>query len=47
MTRPMTKAQLSPMAVPIDRRFRKDSFVSFLTDAVVFGALIGSGREPT
>jgi hypothetical protein len=31
MTRPTTNAQLSLMAVPIDRRLRNDSFVWFLT----------------
>jgi hypothetical protein len=43
MTRPMTKAQLSLMAVPVDRQHRKDSFVRFLIDTVVFGAAIGIG----
>ena len=38
---PMTKAQLSPMAAPIGRQPRKDSFVRFLIDA--FGAGIGIG----
>jgi hypothetical protein len=42
MTLPMTKAQLSLMAVPIDRRLREDPFVWFLTDAAAFGAAIGS-----
>jgi hypothetical protein len=42
MTRPMTKAQLSLMA-PIGRQCRKDPFVRFLIDAVVFGAGIGIG----
>jgi hypothetical protein len=41
MTRPMTNAQLSLMAVPIDRRLRNDSLVWFLTDSAVFGAGIG------
>ena len=43
MTRPMTKAQLSLMAAPIGRQPRKDSFVRFLIDVVVFGAGIGIG----
>jgi hypothetical protein len=42
MTRPMTNAQLSLMAVPIDRRLRNDSLVWFLTDSAVFGAGIAS-----
>jgi hypothetical protein len=41
MTRPMTNAQLSLMAVPLVRRLRHDSFARVLTDSVVFGAGIG------
>ena len=43
MTRPMTKAQLSLIAVPIDGRRREDSLVRFLMEAVLAGTVIGVG----
>lgn len=43
MTRPMTKAQLSTMAVPIGRQRRQDSFVPFLLNVVALGAGVGIG----
>lgn len=43
MTRPMTKAQLSLMAVPIGRQRRQDSFVPFLLNVVALGAGAGTG----
>jgi hypothetical protein len=43
MTRPMTKAQLSLMAVPIGRQHRQDSFVQFIFSVVALGAGIGIG----
>ena len=43
MTRQMTKAQLSLMAVPIDRQPPQDSFVQFLLKVVTLGAGVGIG----
>ena len=43
MTRPMTKAQLPLMAVPIGRQRRQDSFVPFLLNVVALGAGVGIG----
>ena len=43
MTRPLTKAQLSLMAAPVDWRRQQDSFVQFLIRNVVLGAGIGIG----
>lgn len=43
MTRPMTKAQLSLMAVPIGRQRRQGSFVLFLLNVVALGAGAGTG----
>ena len=43
MTRPITKAQLSLMPVPINRRLREDSIIHFMTKVVLLGASIGIG----
>ena len=43
MTRPMTKAQLSLMAVPIGRQRRQDSFVPFLLNVMALGVGVGIG----
>ena len=43
MTRPMTKAQLSTMAVPIGRQRCQDSFIPFLLNVMALGAGAGIG----